>query len=198
VKNSAAVLIPVKSFATAKHRLHDVLSDEQRANLAKEMATTVLCAAAPLPVWVVCDDEEVAQWAKGEGASVAWSPGSGLNRAVGDGVKQLAAAGFAWVSVVHADLPNAEAFGDLQPFDGISVVSDRFQDGTNLIRLPSHIDFTFSYGPGSFHSHLDMARRLGLEVQILDRPDLALDVDHPDDLKGIRTQLWGPEGPHSW
>ena len=46
-------------------RLAPVLGPKARAALAREMAEHVLKAARPLPVVVVCDDEEVAEWAAG-------------------------------------------------------------------------------------------------------------------------------------
>ena len=61
--DTAAVLIPVKSFTTAKVRLAGVLDDAQRAALARAMAERVVAAAAPLPVWCVCDDADVRDWA---------------------------------------------------------------------------------------------------------------------------------------
>lgn len=194
---TAAALIPVKAFDVAKHRLSGVLDDATRSALAREMATTVVQAAAPLPVFVVCDHEEVATWAVGEGAEVIWTPGLGLNGAVAAGAAQLARRGYEVVSVVHADLPNAQHFGDLEDFDGATLVSDRRRDGTNLLRVPTAIGFPFSYGPGSFSRHRDAARSLGLTLLELERADLSFDVDRPEDLAGARTQLWGPEGPHS-
>ena len=56
---TAAVLVPVKAFAPAKLRLADALDPPARVALATAMATTVLRAAGPLPVTVVCDDDEV-------------------------------------------------------------------------------------------------------------------------------------------
>ena len=40
------------------------------------MADRVLAAAHPLPVAVVCDDNEVAEWAREHGALVVWEPGA--------------------------------------------------------------------------------------------------------------------------
>lgn len=60
VSSDMVVLIPVKSFATAKARLGPVLGPDERAALARGMAARVIEAAAPAAVWVVCDDEEVA------------------------------------------------------------------------------------------------------------------------------------------
>jgi 2-phospho-L-lactate guanylyltransferase len=68
--DTAAVLIPVKSFTMAKVRLAGVLDDAQRAALARAMAERVVEAAAPLPVWCVCDDPAVRDWAGSVPASV--------------------------------------------------------------------------------------------------------------------------------
>ena len=87
------MLVPVKGFRQAKRRLGGSMSDEKRVQLVRSMAERVLAACAPLPVAVVCDDPEVAEWATGLGASVMWEPGQGLNGAVAAGVDQLASAG---------------------------------------------------------------------------------------------------------
>src|SRR5436305_6290940 len=104
-----AVLLPVKSFAEAKLRLAPALDPGRRAALARAMATLVVAAAAPLPTAVVCDDAEVATWARDLGALVVWEPERGLNRDVRAGVARLAGAGAARVVVAHADLPRARA-----------------------------------------------------------------------------------------
>jgi len=85
----AVVVVPVKAFAHAKMRLAPVLGPEQRAALARKMAEHVLAAAAPLPVVVVCDDEDVATWARHQGARPLPEPGLGLNGAVNAAVTLL-------------------------------------------------------------------------------------------------------------
>ncbi len=102
-----AVLIPVKAFGAAKGRLAEVLDAEARADLARSMAAIVVAAAAPLPVTVVCDDDDVDAWARSVGADVVRVEGPGLNRAVEAGMDALAADGVAMVVVAHADLPRA-------------------------------------------------------------------------------------------
>jgi len=179
------VLIPVKGFRQAKGRLGGSMSDETRLRLVRSMAERVVAACSPLPVAVVCDDPEVAQWAEGCGATVMWEPGQGLNGAVGAGVEQLAAAGVHWVTVAHGDLPHARDIGALAPFAGITLVPDRKDDGTNVLRLPVGCDFHFAYGPGSFRSHRAEATRLGLPVRVLRIPALAYDVDWPSDLADL-------------
>ena len=70
VTDSTFVLIPLKSFVQAKLRLATVMTEEGRVDLAKKMAEIVLDAAHPLPVAIVCDDSEVAAWAREKGAEV--------------------------------------------------------------------------------------------------------------------------------
>jgi 2-phospho-L-lactate guanylyltransferase len=176
------VLIPVKAFDQAKRRLGTSLPDAERIDLVRAMATHVVASCAPLPVAVVCDDEEVAAWAAGLGATVMWAPGRGLNGAVRAVVEHLARAGARWVTVAHGDLPRARGLGTLPPFDGITLVPDRRDDGTNVMRMPAVPDFGFAYGPGSFRAHRAEATRLGLAVRVLRIPDLAYDVDWPADV----------------
>ena len=178
----AVVLIPVKAFRAAKRRLGSALSDPDRMELVRAMATQVVAACVPLPVAVVCDDDEVAQWASELGAAVMWAPGQGLNGAVRAGVDRLARAGARWVTVAHGDLPRAHGLGVLAPFEGVTLVPDRRDDGTNVLRLPAGSAFRFAYGPGSFRAHRAEATRLGLPVRVLRDPDLAYDVDWPADM----------------
>jgi 2-phospho-L-lactate guanylyltransferase len=177
------VLVPVKAFGRAKVRLADVLDGPARAALAREMADRVLTAAASLPVAVVCDDDEVAAWAEARGARVLWRPGLGLNGAVSDGVATLAAEGADRVLVAHADLPLATDFEELLADDGIVLVPDRHEDGTNVVSLPAACGFEFAYGPGSFARHCAEVERLGLAITVHRPPRLTWDVDVPADLE---------------
>ena len=177
-----AVLIPVKAFAQAKRRLHMALSAPQRSALARAMADRVVGAAHPLPVAVVCDDTEVAGWARDRGALVVWEPGRGLNGAVEAGIEHLVANGVTQVTVAHADLPRASDLALVGDDPGITLVPDRYGNGTNVIVVPGDAGFRFSYGPGSFARHRNEAERLGIPFRVLDRPDLAWDIDEPGDV----------------
>ena len=177
-----AVLVPIKAFHEAKGRLNHALSPSERSTLAQAMAARVLEAAAPLPVAVVCDDNDVADWARERGALVVWEPGRGLNGAVEAGVDHLRDGGVIHVTVSHADLPRASRIAEVGTVPGITLVPDRYGNGTKVIALPTDIGFRFSYGPGSFARHQAEAERIGLPVRVLDLPDLAWDVDEPEDL----------------
>jgi len=182
----AAVLVPIKGFAAAKARLAAALGPDERRALARSLAEVVLAAAAPLPVLVVCDDDEVASWARARGARVLLVERRGLDAAVTEGVAALAAEGVERVVVAHADLPQATGLAELAgaPGDPVTLVPDRDDDGTNVAVVPAGAGFRFAYGPGSFARHSEEARRLGLGPRVLRRADLAWDVDEPDDLPG--------------
>jgi 2-phospho-L-lactate guanylyltransferase len=180
---TAAVVIPVKAFARAKARLAEVLSPEERAGLSRSMATTVVAAAGPLHVVVVCDDEDVRAWATALGVEVLWTPGLGLNGAVSAGVDHLAARGMARAVVAHADLPRATDLTVVLGGPAVTIVPDRHGDGTNVISLPAGSGFTFGYGGGSCARHVAEAERLGLGVRLLEDEALGWDVDRPEDLE---------------
>lgn len=178
-----AVLVPVKAFHAAKRRLAPALDDRARQELSRRMATAVVRAAGELPVSVVCDDHAVAAWAAEMGAEVIWRPGRGLDGAVADGVAQLAARGVERVIVAHADLPHARDLAWVAAGDGVTLVPDRRDDGTNVACVPARAGFRFSYGPGSFRRHQAEAHRLGLPLRVVREARLGWDVDLPGDLE---------------
>ena len=185
VLGTTAVLVPVKSFRDAKLRLAPALSPERRAELARKMADRVVASAGSLPVAVVCDDREVAGWARSAGALVIWEPGRGLNGAVQEGVRRLAGFGVELAIVAAGDLPLARDLTWIGDFPGITIVPDRHGDGSNVIAVPSSAGFNFSYGPGSFARHLQEAKRTGVPFRVVRDTPLAWDVDVPDDLAAV-------------
>jgi 2-phospho-L-lactate guanylyltransferase len=178
----SAVVVPVKSFTRAKARLAPALDRAARAELARSMADRVLTAAGSLPVLVACDDDEVAEWARGRGAEVVWVPGTDLNGAVTAAFEVCAARGVTRVTVAHADLPKARDLSLVVGTSGVVIVPDRRDDGTNVLTVPTSRPFPFAYGPGSFQRHLDVCNTMGLSVTVVRPPELTWDVDEPDDL----------------
>ena len=184
----AGMIVPVKAFAQAKHRLSPQLSQSERADLSRSMATHVISVAAPFEVFVVCDDDEVASWAKGLGAEVVICHEVGLNPAVAQGVKHLRHLGFRQAIVAHGDLPLASGFTQFIDEEScVGIAPDRWENGTNVLSVPTECNFEFSYGPGSFYRHIQEANRLGLPEKIHRDPALAFDVDLPCDLKVLET-----------
>lgn len=197
---ACAVVVPVKAFSVAKRRLAPALDAGARAALARRLASVVVAAAHPLPVLVVCEDDEVAAWAATVGAEVVWSPGRGLDGAVADGVAHAAAGGSTRVIVAHADLPLARDLPALLDVAAdVVLVPDRRRDGTNVAVVPARAGFSFSYGTRSFERHRAEARRLRLSVGLQDDPSLAWDVDVPADLEhpAVLALLVGPQPDHT-
>lgn len=179
---NAVVLVPIKAFGEAKLRLAPRLTATQRADLARWTASRVLAAAGELPCAVACDDDEVASWAAGHGAMVLWQPGVGLNPAVTDGIKRLAADGASTVIVAHGDLPCATSLAELAHPSVITIVPDRHRDGTNVMTVPANVALPISYGPGSFRRHWRAAVATGAPVDVRFHRGLSLDIDEPADL----------------
>ncbi|MBM3671942.1 MAG: 2-phospho-L-lactate guanylyltransferase [Actinobacteria bacterium] len=183
------VVIPIRSFIGAKARLADHLDEDARATALRLMADRVLDAAAPLTVIVVSSAPEVRAWAVERGVEVVDDAGS-LDAAAAGGVEHLRARGFTRAVVVHADLPHARSLAPLaEDFgaDVVAMVPCHREDGTNVLSVPTTVDFTFAYGAGSFARHVAEAQQLGLNTVVIHDPELSIDVDVPDDLEHLRS-----------
>jgi 2-phospho-L-lactate guanylyltransferase len=191
-----AILVPVKSFRDAKHRLSPVLDNDQREYLARRLAQTVLDVNGTADLFVACDDGSVADWASSAGAFVLWTPGLGLSGAVESGVAYLAREGFDLAVVTHADLPMMTSLRSFGADGAVTLAPDRKLNGTNVAAVPTKAGFAFSYGPRSFTRHRAEAVRCGLPLHVVYDPRLASDVDVPADLEYATAQLEGAPVPH--
>lgn len=162
-----------------------MLSQENRASLAEFTASGLLEAAIDVDTFVVCDNDDIAQWARQRGALVVRQNAPGLNAAVACGV-DAAQHKHDWVLIAHSDLPFAEQLLSVVDSElaatAVTIVPDRHEDGTNVLVIPANCGFTFHYGPGSFAAHQAEAARLGLPVRVVRDEQLSLDIDTPDDL----------------
>ncbi len=164
-------------------------------------------------IFVACDDDVVSGWAKGHGAEVIWSEGYNLNGTAELAAQIFGNDGYGEMILAHSDLPLARDFTPLfsgEILDGsssgvsgepsqklssaslsisknrsISIAPDRQRQGTNVLRVPLRCGFKFCYGSNSFAHHIAEARQLGLEVEIVEADDLAIDIDEVDDLELI-------------
>lgn len=182
----AAVLVPIKAFHRGKLRLSSHLAATDRERLARAMAERVVAAARPLPTFVACDDDAVAEWAEAHHAEVLWSPGLGLNGAIDEGVATIAGKGADHVVVSHSDLPLATRFDDLVRPGTITLVPDRRRDGTNVAARPCAVALPAAYGGGSFRRHLAAALAADAAVSVRSDPRLSLDVDTIEDCRHPR------------
>ena len=194
-----ALLVPVKAFGVAKARLAPALSPDERARLARWTAGVVIAAAGELPVFITCDDDEVASWARSAGAEVLWHPGAGLNAAMDRSVAELRERGFEHVVIAHGDLPCAHELTSVASAGTITLVPDRRCDGTNVLAMPIDAAISLAYGVQSFSRHLAAALQTGCAVEVRHDARLSLDIDTPDDLTHplVREVLptWLPTNP---
>lgn len=169
--------------------MSDLLTPAERVALAKFCADCVVKASRKFDVFVVCDDEDVAQWARSHGAKIVWQPEAGLNAAVRAGIEFARKRGKDFAIVTHSDLPLANDFAELIQDESeanlknsVLLVPDRHEDGTNVMVLPTNLAFNFHYGKNSFFAHQQEAKNLGISVVIKTDQSLAVDIDTADDL----------------
>jgi 2-phospho-L-lactate/phosphoenolpyruvate guanylyltransferase len=187
----AVLVIPVKSFAHAKQRLSPILDGPRRARLGRELATRLLLANRSLDPIIVSDDHEVEQWAQSVKVRFLRESRPGLNQAVTTGHAKLRSEGVATMVVAHSDLAHPTNLEWVTQFRGITLVPDRLHDGTNIMAIPTNLEFEFTYGIGSFARHYRNACRTGLPIRIVADRDCGADIDSPTDLRLLRSNFKG-------
>ncbi|MFZ1062037.1 MAG: hypothetical protein WAN30_01015 [Acidimicrobiales bacterium] len=188
-----AVLIPLKSFATAKDRLRQGGQRDVSA-LAEGLALGVLRGLRSRPIYVLGDSEDVEAFAHRHGVGY-WPSPSGLNPTVTSAYQGLGD-DFERLFIVHGDLHTSEGLGEFDPVEDVTIATDRHQKGTNVLVLPTGLAFHFSYGPDSKDRHLREAERLGLSWRVIVDSPWALDIDEPSDVElSLQSHRGGPGAP---
>ena len=194
--NSGAiwVVMPVKRFASAKSRLSSVLSHSERAELACAMTEDVLdvamsCRSALAGIVVVTSEDTAADAARARGAEVMIDAyDDGINVAVRQALAGLERSSDVGVIVVPSDIPHLtceavmRAVAALSRTDVLAIASAARDGGTNLLACRPAGAMPLNFGPFSFDRHCQAARAAGLSIELLDAPELALDIDCPEDL----------------
>jgi 2-phospho-L-lactate guanylyltransferase len=188
------VIIPVKPLNQAKTRLSQVLTPEQRQQLAETMLRHVLSVVQHVPqlmgTLVISRDNKALSIAREYGARTVQESGAPeLNAALMRATQVISRLNGSAILILPADLPllmqedvlEIMRMGEDEP--SVVIATDQHQDGTNalFIRPPGLIEY--AYGPGSFHRHMDKAHEAGAEVHLYQSERLSLDIDMPADLK---------------
>jgi 2-phospho-L-lactate guanylyltransferase len=179
VSNDAFV-VPLKQFDLAKERLRAGGTNDV-TTLARDLALDVLRSCAPRHVIVVSESEAISRFAEEHGADVWQSSATSLNEAV-QGAYEGLRERFERLLIVHGDLRSPNGLGSFDPPAGITIVTDHHERGTNVLALPTGLDFHFAYGIDSAALHVREAERLGIEVTLIKDSPWRFDVDEPSDL----------------
>jgi 2-phospho-L-lactate guanylyltransferase len=177
---SQVFVVPLKRFDLAKKRLRGGDVADVSA-LASQLATAVVRSCAPQQVIVLSESSEITRFARDLGVDALESNATNLNEAVQNAYEHLSDR-FERVVVVHGDLQNPIGLGEFHPEDGVTIVTDHRARGTNVLVVPTGIDFRFSYGESSAITHEREATRLGVICQVITDSPWRFDIDEPADL----------------
>jgi 2-phospho-L-lactate guanylyltransferase len=175
-----AFVIPLKRFDLAKERLRvsDVASVTE---LAQRLATRVIEACAPHTTIVLSESDAISEFASALGCDVLRSEATGLNDAVQRAYGALQSR-FDRLIIVHGDLRDPKGLGSFDPDAGITIVTDHHGLGTNVLAVPTGLDFHFFYGANSASLHRREAERIGCALTVVTDSPWRFDVDEPEDL----------------
>jgi 2-phospho-L-lactate/phosphoenolpyruvate guanylyltransferase len=192
-------VLPIKTFDEAKQRLSAELDPTPRRSLVEAMFSDVLIALRRAKlvdqVLVVSSDHVAQRIAGGYDAMVLEDEDVGHNDAAARGAARALELGVQRVLMVPGDCPllSPTELDDLLGRDvgspSVLVVPDRHGTGTNALVLTPPDAMGPSFGPGSHDRHLQNAAAAGLQVQTVEIPSLALDVDTPEDLAEVEATL---------
>lgn len=183
-----AIALPVKSLSHAKSRLAPLLSPLERGALALAMFEDALDAALAVDAWetwVVSSDEGVLEIALGRGAMAIPEEGATLHGAIAQIEAEASAKTLEALAILHADTPlvTADALrATLHTLGPVVVAPSVDERGTNLLlrRPPAAIPSRF--GPDSYRRHLEVAAERGLPIAVVERDELAFDLDDTEDI----------------
>lgn len=188
-------VIPIKASAESKTRLAGVLDPDERQALVGVMLGRVVDAArAARSIARVCLVGP-SRMGLPEEIRLLNDPGRGLNAAVQSALAEVLEEDVDRVVVIAADLPQVTAQElDLlaaAPANTIAIAPDRHETGTNALSLPlpAARDFRFAYGTDSFARHKAEAERIGLALEIVLSRGLEYDIDEPEDLDHVRSEI---------
>ncbi|MBE2270134.1 MAG: 2-phospho-L-lactate guanylyltransferase [Anaerolinea sp.] len=187
-------IIPVKPLSRAKSRLANVLSPQEREQLAETLFRRVVTVVKSVPAiagtLVISRDTRVMSIARDLGVNTVQESGNlELNMALMRATQVVKGWRSEAVLILPADLPLVAA-EDVTALIGLGmddhsmvIATDSHEDGTNalLIRPPGLIPYT--YGPGSFGRHIQAAEEIGANVTVYRSERLMLDIDTPADLE---------------
>ena len=185
--------VPVKEFTGAKQRLAAMLSPQRREVLAATMLEDVLAALAGARrlggILVNTVEPRAAALAERFGARVVTGGArDGHTGAVMGMARALAAEGHAMLTL-PGDIPRVTAaevdavVGSCLLAPSFTIVPAHDELGSNAVLCAPPGAVPLRFGDDSYFPHLAAARSSGIEPTIVRLPGIAMDIDHPADLR---------------
>jgi 2-phospho-L-lactate guanylyltransferase len=193
-------IVPVKPLRRGKSRLAEVFTLEERVDLNRHLLSNTLNTLKEIPeiehVLVVSRDQAALSLARDMGARTVQENGDpDLNLALTRATIVAKTYSTRGVLIVPSDLPlitpeDVQAMLDRGGDPPVVVVApDRHGKGTNaLLVCPAGL-IEYEYGPNSFQRHCKLTQDVGARLEICELPSLALDLDIPDDLDVLESEL---------
>ena len=185
-------LVPAKRFSQAKMRLSSELTCSERAQLARAMlhdAMTTLSHVDELAgILVVSADPSVEHVVRPFGVQlIRDDPETGVNDAVGQGLRVLAASRTSGAIILPGDVPFVTSL-EIQVLlrkmtDYPIVLAPALRDGgTNCLAMTDALAIQPCFGEDSFKAHQAAARDAGIPYGICRLEGLGNDIDCFDDM----------------
>jgi 2-phospho-L-lactate guanylyltransferase len=189
-----AIIIPVKPPEDGKSRLAGELSTRDRYALNQRLLNHTLDQVADLTntadVHVVSKSSAVLVNASQRGFASHLEPSlCDLNGAVALGAAKAQAAGATEIMVVPIDLPWLSSdrllsvVAEVRENCDVLIITDRAEEGTNLLLWRPIETAHFHFGAGSAARHAEVAGALGLRVVTRQDCHLSFDLDTRHDLE---------------
>lgn len=188
-----AAVIPMKSLHSAKSRLSNILTAQQRKNLAMYLLNTTIKELKESnfisEIVIVSSDEAVKNYSSLNNLTFVKDSDKGVNEAVILADKYCVDNGINANIVIPQDLP----FISAKEIDEICTISNKYHkciiicpskrfDGTNILfRKPPGVIKTH-YDNNSYMNHLKEASKFKIPIESLDLVKLRFDLDTKEDL----------------
>jgi 2-phospho-L-lactate/phosphoenolpyruvate guanylyltransferase len=187
--------VPVKGFASAKQRLARVFAPGERQALATAMLEDVLAVLATARlagILVNTADRKSAALARRYSARVITIDARDSHTAAVAAMARVLAKDRAEAMLtVPGDIPRvtpAEMSTLLearQPAPSFTIVPSRDWRGSNAVLLAPPDVVPLTFGDNSYFPHIETARLHNLEPVTVLLPGIALDLDHPEDVRAF-------------
>lgn len=193
-------IVPVKPLRRGKSRLAEVFTTEERIDLNRQLLENTLNTLNKIAeiehVLVVSRDQAALSLARDKGARTVQENGDpDLNIALTRATIVAKTYTTRGVLIIPADLPlitpediYALLSKGVDP-PVVVVAPDRHKNGTNALLVSPTGLIDYEYGPNSFEKHCERARKVGARLEICELPSLELDLDIPDDLMVLESEL---------